>query len=330
MNFVYQTILENHPGVYNAQDPSFNQNLKQAYTQAKKEFLRTTNSEEKKRALNKFAKSFHDPHLWISWNDVHVRNHVANAEKQKFKIVLLNQQMAWSTLPTFCLDTNQQKDFNKIVKAIAQFKHKKAIIFDLRGNDGGNSAYGSKIIDALFGKEYAEQKRCLANKLVFVDWRASQDNLAHFNIRLQHNTPWLQEVVDGMKQSIAQRKHYYREYFAASCDTQSVRLKHSPVTARIIAIIDSNNFSAALDFIDELKLVDPGVLLIGQKTRADTLYMDVRTVTLPSGLGSFTFPMKVYRNRPRLANQPYVPDVRYKEITNTKKLRDFVVKMALT
>lgn len=205
------------------------------------------------------------------------------------------------------------------------------ILFLLLINGGGDSTYGSNLIDSLFGKKYADQKRCLANRLVFVDWRASQDNLAYIDTLLNNDKNlWLHQVAEGIKQSIAQGKHYYREHYTTSCSTKNITKKSLHVTAKIMAIIDAGNFSATLDFIDELKLMDSNVVLIGQQTGADRLYIEARTVPLPSGLGSFIFPIKGYRNRPRLDNQPYVPDVKYKYITNTKKLQDFIINMNLS
>ncbi|MDR1057816.1 MAG: hypothetical protein LBL17_04655 [Coxiellaceae bacterium] len=54
LDFIYLTILENHPGVYNDQDKDFNSHLKQAYVQAKNNLSFATNIEEQKIVLNEF------------------------------------------------------------------------------------------------------------------------------------------------------------------------------------------------------------------------------------------------------------------------------------
>ena len=64
--------------------------------------------------------------------------------------------------------------------------------------------------------------------------------------------------------------------------------------------------SACLDFAD-IMLKLPGVIHAGQPTWADTVYMDIRSLALPSKLGSFSIPQKVYRNRIRGNNQPCEP-----------------------
>ena len=69
--------------------------------------------------------------------------------------------------------------------------------------------------------------------------------------------------------------------------------------------------SAALDFIDDLIIMDYPFQLIRQSTRADRLYMESRNIPLPSGLGLFYCPINVYRNRHRKDNQSYHPDIVY-------------------
>ena len=84
-----------------------------------------------------------------------------NTTLLKFSSSEFSDEIAWVTVPTFDLHIEQKKDFNKLIKQLLVFQIKKYIIFDLRGNKGGNSAYGSQIIKALFGNEYAHQKKCL-------------------------------------------------------------------------------------------------------------------------------------------------------------------------
>ena len=251
-----------------------------------------------------------------------------NKISYRFKTTsLANNQIIWVTLPTFDLRPDQQKEFDAILKQLQHTHKKKAIIFDLRGNQGGNSEYGSRILEALFGKQFVALKNCLAGQRVYVDWRVSPGNLAHISyLSNLYKSPWLKQVEEGLKHSVAQNSHYYREHSSATCGSENDFSQiHRPET-QIAAVIDSSNVSAALDFIDELKLLDPNIKLIGQTTDADRLYMEVRRMSLPSGKGDFYFPIKVYRNRQRSDNQPYTPDIEYNDISNTKALQEFIIK----
>ncbi len=68
------------------------------------------------------------------------------------------------------------------------------------------------------------------------------------------------------------------------------------------------------------------VMLIGQQTKADRVYMEVRSLPLPSGSSTFSFPIKVYRNRPRLDNEFYVPNIEFNNVGNTPALKSFILE----
>lgn len=327
LKFIHKTILDNHPGVYNDQDPDFEKNLEESYLRAKTKLHKGRNSDDQKKAIDEFAKGFHDNHLWIRWNNTKVPNFTKNKNVARFFITFLTDQIIWITLPTFDLNADQQKEFEKLNQEIAKLRKKEYIIFDLRGNQGGNSEYCSTLVNSLYGEEYADHRRHLANKLVSVDWRASEGNLNHvISLLVRYKSDWLKRVAEGLKQSLAQGKEYYRESFSMLCNPTGQTKNTHHVAARLIIIIDSGNVSAALNFIDEIKMITPNVVLVGQPTKADRLYMEVRSVPLPSELGNFSFPIKVFRNRPRLDNQPYLPDIKYEDIANTPELQKFIIK----
>jgi hypothetical protein len=327
LQFIYRTIVADHPGIYNEDDPNFRYNLMVSYDKAKYSLSKTKNFSKQKEIIRSFVKSLDDNHAWVDWHD-----NIKNLEKDKkapsFQSIYLNPHTVWITLPTFNISNSQKQEFERIIKAIKEFKYRKAIIFDLRGNQGGNSEYGSMVVDSLFGKEYAEQQRTKYNKFVSVDWRASRDNLAYINSLFdQYKSLWLKKVREGMRLRFAQGKPFYRETFSTAYSPKNSMHHANQVTAKIFIVIDSENFSAALDFIDEIKMMEADHILIGHKTKADRLYMEVRTVDLPSGLGTFSFPIKVYRNRLRLDNQPYIPDIKYRDISNTKNLQNYIIKI---
>ncbi|MEY3197117.1 MAG: hypothetical protein RLZZ59_485, partial [Pseudomonadota bacterium] len=177
-------------------------------------------------------------------------------------------------------------------------------------------------------KKYAHKKKCLHNKKVFVDWRASQGNLSHISsllIRYPTNQ-WLQGVKEGLKGSVERGDSFYREYSYETCGSTKNITSESEFGFKVIVITDSFNVSAALDFIDELKIMTKKVILIGQKTKADRVYMEVRSLPLPSGSGTFSFPIKVYRNRPRLDNEPYVPNIEFNNVGNTPALKSLILE----
>jgi hypothetical protein len=75
--------------------------------------------------------------------------------------------------------------------------------------------------------------------------------------------------------------------------------------ATVYVLTDATCASACLDAMDVWKAL--GAIHVGRETSADSLYMETRAQPLPSGYGQLSVPMKVYRGRPRGANQPYRP-----------------------
>ncbi|MNL48465.1 hypothetical protein D3C87_1713240 [compost metagenome] len=77
------------------------------------------------------------------------------------------------------------------------------------------------------------------------------------------------------------------------------------MAGRVYVLTDSSCGSACLDAVDLWKTA--GAVQVGRETSADTVYMDIRNPTLPSGLAQIAVPMKVYRGRARGNNEPQKP-----------------------
>ncbi|WP_341788899.1 MULTISPECIES: S41 family peptidase [unclassified Rickettsia] len=321
LKYIYNEIQENHPGIFNKEDPTFKENLKHNYLKANKAFYKTS-QQNPKQIIEAFISTFNDTHLSVNWYNEMPKIIPYNFKPFQIKYFLKN--IVWIELPNFDLTESQQQEFNSLLAAIKNFRKKNIIVFDLRGNQGGNSDYGSELINQLFGKNYATQQRNLAYKNVYVDWRVSLNNLNHVkNLYKRYQNPCLKNIIEGLEKNLQEKQPYYRELlFDKSLPLNTSLL--NPVKAKIIIIIDEKNVSSTLDFIDELEIMTQNVILVGKTTKADRLYMELRTVELPSKLGVFSFPIKVYRNRNRGDNIPYIPDFEI-DPKNTPKLEDFIL-----
>ena len=316
LNFIHHAIIENHPGVYNQDDPNFKANLEQFYTTAKQELskIKADNLSAQESVINQFIQQFDDPHLHINWYEDQPKTSVEN-QAQTLSLNKLANNIIWLSLPTFELNQYQRDEFESLNQELSHYRSSPAIIFDIRGNGGGNSRYGKKLLSSLFGQDYVDNALCQADlrQKIYVDWRASFTNLKRLELTAT-KYPDLTAITCGMKNSMLESKPYYRDDEQQTC---IVKTPLKPLTnAKIIVLIDKYNYSAALDFIDYVKIVAPSSILLGQTTGADRLYMDVNYLKLPSGLGSLMYPMKVYRNRLRADKQPYQPDI---ELDTTNK-----------
>lgn len=329
--FVYTTIQENHPGYYDKENPGFKKNLISNYKKYQKQIKAAQDCGNLKDIIVRFFASFDDSHTRIFFADRVSTPVATETTKHVFAVEHIDAATTWVTLPTFAISAQKiKKQFDAVVQQMKNLRNKKRIVFDLRHNQGGDSSFGSTLLQALLGSHYYNQQKKAYEKNIYVEWRASKDNLHHVqglydrNKALDADTAWLKKVYDGMRESLTKNNLFYKEAYADECPARDQSRYSNPIKAQIIVVTDNMCVSACLDFIDELKALDKSVILMGETTDKDSVYMDVRDIELPSKKGHFIFPIKVYRNRPRKNNQPYYPDVVVKDVKN--KSRDFLLR----
>ena len=260
---------------------------------------------------------------------------IASHETRLFGVQKLKEGTYWINIPTFHPSKDQVKEFKKIIELLPEFR-KETVIFDLRGNGGGNSSWGEELLKALFGEQYVNQQLAKSSQNVYAEWRVSQGNLDHVKelipvVKEQFgdNHPamqWVENTFKGMENAFLRGENYYSEppnLDQAALSSNAV----NSFSGRIIAIVDKGCGSACLDFIDGLKAMNTDIVFIGEPTGVDSVYMELRKVSLPSGKGTLGFPIKVYRNRPRGHNVPHTPDIQYSgNLQNTVELHEFFLR----
>ena len=332
LDFIKNTLMKHHPGPINSNDPNFTNNLEKNFLEAKARLLRAHKEEEKVKICEDFGKSFDDGHLWVYYDKIK-RDSAKNLQKKgSFTFEEISKGIYWLTIPTFQPKGDEIETLKTIIEDLNRVSDQ-TIIFDLRGNGGGNSAWGDDILISLFGKDYVQEKLSKTQRNVSVEWRISQENVAYIK-RLYDSaikefgenhpsTDWIKTTADGMSEALKENKDFYLERFDYQpCKTAN----ESPPKGKYIAIIDHSCASATLDFLDGLKAMEIDLTLIGKPTGKDTLYMEVRSVELPSGKGRLGFPIKVYQNRARGHNTPHLPDIEFtKELDQTPQIRAFIL-----
>ncbi|MBE7212401.1 MAG: hypothetical protein INR65_15380 [Gluconacetobacter diazotrophicus] len=194
------------------------------------------------------------------------------------------------------------------------------IVLDLRGNHGGSSDWGDQIATVLWG----EQARKAAEPGVTeIDWRVSAANLARLKAYQRdlaaagNPEPGLARAMDisvgGMEAARAAGRTLWHApdegAAAAQAPVATGRDPAAGLRGTVFVLTDRGCGSACLDAVDLWRAL--GAVQVGQETSADTLYMDTRTVALPSGAAEVTVPMKVFRGRARGSNVPWVPVRRF-------------------
>ena len=192
-----------------------------------------------------------------------------------------------------------------------------AVVLDLRGNGGGSSDWSQQIARILWG---ATAVRRAEVDHAYVEWRASPANAAFMRTSLAERsavaqprevTDWFTAVIAGMTAAQAAGRPLWREPAEPLGQATAGAAIPPPPALRgpVYFITDPGCGSACLDAADLWSAL--GAVQLGAETSADTLYIDVRDDTLPSGMGGVAVPMKVYRGRARGSNVPLRPAARH-------------------
>ncbi|MEG1453299.1 S41 family peptidase [Brevundimonas sp.] len=193
------------------------------------------------------------------------------------------------------------------------------VVIDLRGNGGGNSTLSDRIIKALVGDERVAATRSVPTCSGDF-FRASSDNVSALRewqgrIRTDRGEEGAREwseMVDNIEHARQEGQDFWpalpvcaQEEGQARAVTQTApdKLPASLMKGRLVAVTDRACFSSCLMAIDRLRRV--GAEHVGEATNVSTRYMEVRTVTLPSGLRNFSTLMKLALGAGDFG--PYVP-----------------------
>ena len=247
----------------------------------------------------------------------------------------------WITLPTFN-GNPESEDGRSLAALITQIaaqadalRSAPAIVFDLRGNGGGSSLWSDRIAENLWGPGAFQHA---PEPPMTVVWRASEDNLQALRTSLEERDAngnlssearaWYQNSIAGLEQALARGdvrwviKPNLEGGSAADAETLAF---HAPQGTGFV-LTDETCMSACLDAVD--LWIRLGAKPIGRETGADTVYMETRSIRVPSGLGGISLPMKFYIGRERGHNQPVTPLHRFDgDMNDTAALEAWVTTL---
>jgi uncharacterized protein YcnI len=240
----------------------------------------------------------------------------------------------WVSVPSFNDNDATTLERLKTLAGLApQWRNAPFVVFDVRGNGGGNSYWGKQIVSGLYGDRFFQALTSSMFDKQYVQWRVSKDNITHVE-RIAANQrqragddaakTW-EKIAAGMKVALDRGEPLFR---LQGDDSSAPPEKAEPLfKGRMFLLTDGRCGSACLDFADLVRAL-PNAKHVGLTTFADSVYMESRSVTLPSGIARLGFPVKVYRNRPRGHNEPYVPAVIYPgDINDTDAVERWILAM---
>lgn len=217
--------------------------------------------------------------------------------------------------------TSQAADLDKMLTELAALTGVKQIVFDTRGNQGGDSRVGGKIFDAATGGLDFDKSDLASLPRTYAQWRVSDVAVAAFASHIERMTKVY--GADSNQAGAARDMHKRLQDAKAAGEPwvrqdSDYRITPAEIAARgghlrrfkgaVALVTDHNCASACLDFADLVRSV-PGSVHLGQTTSVDAVYIDGGgRVKLPNG-NVVILPLKVWRNRLRGNNEPWVPHV---------------------
>jgi hypothetical protein len=226
----------------------------------------------------------------------------------------------WIEADNFQPDQAAYASLQAMLRRVRALHGIRKIIFDVRGNAGGDSRIGDLIFDAATGGLAMDIVPATYPE-VYAQWRVSPIAVASARWSLARS---IQSYGTASQQAYSERRFLKDMLLAGAAGEPWVRqadgdrrLTRDDVArlhghlrnfdGLVVVLTSDHCVSACLNFVDEVVLA-PNSMHLGQVTSADSIYIDgPGLVKLPSG-NMLIIPLKVWRNRPRGNNEPLTPD----------------------
>lgn len=190
--FARTAILANYPGVHNTEDSTFCGNLELFFQEAQQQLQVTVSDSECKGILRAFGKRFDDAHLSIYFPEGTVKN-TDPRPREAFSSETATPDLFWVRIPFFMPQEQDLVAMQLIINTMSKLRDVPCIVFDLRGNCGGNSDWGKQIANALFGEPYAALRRAQALATEYMEVRMmplpSGNSFLRLPIKVYRNRP---------------------------------------------------------------------------------------------------------------------------------------------
>ncbi|WP_395352242.1 hypothetical protein [Variovorax sp. UC122_21] len=249
----------------------------------------------------------------LDWKASDAGIYSSNRQRPRTGVEPWGKNRYWIYAQQFLSSDLEKNEMEDAILAILSVPAKAdVVVFDARGNNGGSSLFGYQLLAALMRRDTPNLESGAQ-----AWWRPSRISVDWF-ARLARD-----ELARAGPQSVRYRKISEMEKFLKEAHQKSgpdVLVSDGAIEGsqypsppegdsfkgRVVLLTDKNCASACLDFSD-LVLAVPGALHVGEATSADSDYLDIAVVDLPSGL-QMAVPQKVWIGRSRKANEPLIPE----------------------
>ena len=224
-----------------------------------------------------------------------------------------------------------QVGLDALVDRLGALGDAEAIVLDSRGNGGGNSGIGDRLVQALL-----KERTPVSSSGAAAYWRVSpvaRRTLEKHKALVEplegpagHTSKWLARLLEDLDTAARNGEPFFKQMGSTADSREPPR--DATFRGKLVLVTDSHCASACLDFADLVRRV-PNAVHAGASTSGDTRYMDVAVEPLPSG-ATLWLPLKVWHDRPRGDNQPLHPHFPFDgDITDTAAVQAWVEQAVL-
>ena len=219
----------------------------------------------------------------------------------------------WVGMPDFNGGSSAEA-YTALYPKLAALKNTGWIVFDLRGNGGGDSSWGNRALQALYGEAYGEQLGNTAAyaKSVIAD-QATIDQYRQYVSKKEYaaSKAEFEGIIRTLEASVAKGATMARVEDTSKEDAAALaaKLRRRPGGPRVAAVIDRGCFSSCMNFVQQISSIADTVIL-GESTLGYSPYGEIGRYKLPSGQGTISLASAIYTAF-QATREPFVPAVRY-------------------
>jgi len=225
----------------------------------------------------------------------------------------LAADMQWVAMPNFNGGISADA-YEKLYRQLAARKRTGWVVFDLRGNGGGDTSWGNRALQALYGQAYGEQLgRTSSHTKSQIASPAAIALLQRYASLPQFASakPMLDDSIAKMQAALERGEPMARveEISKEEADALAAAVRRRPSGPRIAAVIDRGCFSSCMNFLQQISAIADTVVL-GEPTIGYSPYGEIGPYKLPSGNGVITLPSAIFAGA-QATREPFVPSRRY-------------------
>ena len=245
---------------------------------------------------------------------------------------------AWVQIGNFLDETALKALEAKLLAKQARLRSAPYVVFDLRGNGGGNSTWGGRFANILWSKEAVDGRRLAEQSSNPADygkyWRRSKAAAAKMHAAGDEYAAQGPDFADiaqywrelGDTIAAAKEDGLYQDECCRPKPRPSVVPK-STYTRKVFVLTDAGCFSSCVVVMNTLKRM--GAIQVGEASGQNEVYGEsVGPFNLPSGLGWYRIPVSIIR-QPRSSLGGLPPDVAWSgAMDDDKGVREWIAKLA--